>query len=170
MVFLTPAFAPTWALFIGIVLILVADILFREKAKEYIIIISTLTLVASAALTIEVAFGQDGGNLFRFEEFYLAFSLFGLISSIIVVIASWNDLENELDLGVFYSLLLLANIGGLLIASSQNLIPLYLGYELVSIPTYAMVAFRKKNRNAAEAGMKVFLLGCLLYTSPSPRD
>ena len=162
MVLLTPAFAPTWALFIGIVLILIADILFREKAKEYIVIISTLTLVASAALAIRAFDANiDGGSLFRFEEFYLAFSLFGLISSIIVVIASWNDLEIELDLGVFYSLLLLANIGGLLIASSQNLIPLYLGYELVSIPTYAMVAFRKKNRNAAEAGMKVFLLGAL---------
>ena len=161
MVLLTPAFAPTWALFTGIVLILIADILFREKAKEYIVIISTLTLVASAALTRLVAYQQPGGSLFLFEEFYLAFSLFGLISSIIVVIASWNDLEIELDLGVFYSLLLLANIGGLLIASSQNLIPLYLGYELVSIPTYAMVAFRKKNRNAAEAGMKVFLLGAL---------
>ena len=162
MVLLTAAFAPTWALFIGIVLILIADILFREKAKEYIVIISTLTLVASAALAIRAFDANiDGGSLFRFEEFYLAFSLFGLISSIIVVIASWNDLEIELDLGVFYSLLLLANIGGLLIASSQNLIPLYLGYELVSIPTYAMVAFRKKNRNAAEAGMKVFLLGAL---------
>ena len=52
MVLLTAAFAPTWALFIGIVLILIADILFREKAKEYIVIISTLTLVASAALAI----------------------------------------------------------------------------------------------------------------------
>ena len=56
MVLLTPAFAPTWALFIGIVLILIADILFREKAKEYIVIISTLTLVASAALTRLVAY------------------------------------------------------------------------------------------------------------------
>ena len=102
MVLLTAAFAPTWALFIGIVLILIADILFREKAKEYIVIISTLTLVASAALAIRAFDANiDGGSLFRFEIFYLAFSLFGLISSIIVVIASWNDLEIELDLGVF---------------------------------------------------------------------
>ncbi len=133
----------------------------EKKAKEYIVIISTLTLVASAALTRLVAYQQPGGSLFLFEEFYLAFSLFGLISSIIVVIASWNDLEIELDLGVFYSLLLLANIGGLLIASSQNLIPLYLGYELAFYSYICYGCFQKENRNAAEAGMKVFLLGAL---------
>ena len=127
-----------------------------RKAKEYIVIISTLTLVASAALTRR-AYQQDG--LFS----RILFSIFIRFNIIYYCcgIASWYDLVIELDLGVFYSLLLLANIGGLLIASSQNLIPLYLGYELVSIPTYAMVAFRKKNRNAAEAGMKVFLLGAL---------
>jgi len=140
----TAAFAPAWALFVGIIAVLIIDALFREEAKIYTVGVSILTLVAAAGLARFVAFESEGGDLFLFEEFYLAFTLFGLLSSIIVVVSAWKDMEMELDLGIFFSLLLLANIGGILVSSSQNFIPLYLGYELVSIPTYAMVAFRRR--------------------------
>ena len=149
------------ALFVGLIVVLIADLIFREKARLYVVTITTLTLVAAAGLAF-VARGQSvETDLFMFGDFFLAFTLFGVLSSIIVVFSAWQDMDMELDLGVFFALLLLANIGGILIAISRNFIPLYIGYELVSIPTYAMVAFRKKNRNAAESGLKIFLLGAL---------
>ena len=156
------ALAPVYALLVGIILVLIADVLLREEAKNVEVAISTLTLLAAAGFAF-LAEGKDlgDGGLFLFGKFFLAFTLFGTLSSVIVVFAAWKDMEMELDLGVFFSLLMLANIGGILVASSRNFIPLYLGYELVSIPTYAMVAFRKKNRNVAESGMKIFLLGAL---------
>ncbi|MHA2501607.1 MAG: NADH-quinone oxidoreductase subunit N [Candidatus Kariarchaeaceae archaeon] len=154
------AFLPVWILFLGIIVVLIVDLLQRENAQNALVAVTTLFL-AAAAFTVTLARGEDGGDLFLFGDFFMIFALFGLLSSIIVVFSAWRDMSMELDLGVFFALLLLANIGGILLAISRNFIPLYVGYELVSIPTYAMVAFRKKNRNAAEAGMKIFLLGAL---------
>ncbi|MDH5646775.1 MAG: NADH-quinone oxidoreductase subunit N, partial [Candidatus Heimdallarchaeota archaeon] len=151
---------PVSVLFLGIILILVVDLIFREKAKVYTVILSVLTLSFSSLMVIQTK-GTNAGSMFFFGDFYVFFSIVGLLSSIIVVFSAWKDYSVELDLGVFFSLLLLANAGGILIAASRNFIPLYLGYELVSIPTYAMIAFKKKNRSSAESGLKIFLLGAL---------
>ncbi len=140
-------------------MILISDLVLREKARESIVAITTLFLVGTALWIIQM----DNKKLdyFEFGPFFKTFAVIGLLSSVIVVFTAWKDLSLELDLGVFFSLLLLANLGGLLVAASRSFIPLYVGYELVSIPSYAMVAFRKRDRNVAEAGMKIFLLGAL---------
>lgn len=166
MAIFTLAWSPVVALLVGVVLLLLTDALLRERARDLLVILSTLILVVSAVLVAYVSYDSAdimvaGQTMFTFNSFYLAFSLIGLLSSIIIVFSAWKDMSIELDLGVFFSLLLLANAGGLLIASSRNFIPLYVGYELVSIPTYALIAFRKKDRGVAEAGLKVFLLGAI---------
>jgi NADH-quinone oxidoreductase subunit N len=154
--------SPFLILLVGIAVILLLDLLFREKAREYVVATATLFL-AGNAMWIHTMDSVDSPDItiFEFGTFFKFFAIVGLLSSIIVVFSAWRDLSIELDLGVFFSLLLLANIGGLLVASSRSFIPLYIGYELVSIPTYAMVAFRKRDRSAAEAGLKIFLLGAL---------
>ncbi|MCH8908037.1 MAG: NADH-quinone oxidoreductase subunit N [Candidatus Heimdallarchaeota archaeon] len=141
-------------------LILILDAVLRENGREIIV---AITVIVLAGTTIFLFMRDDLGdqNMFKFGVFFRVFSAIALLSSIIVVFSAWKDMNLELDLGVFFSLLLLANIGGMLIASSRNMIPLYIGYELVSIPTYGMVAFRKRNRASAEASMKIFLLGAL---------
>ncbi|OLS25778.1 MAG: F(420)H(2) dehydrogenase subunit N [Candidatus Heimdallarchaeota archaeon LC_2] len=139
------------------------DLFFRERAREWLVGTTILILLSNAYLIITRNLDDNLKNheYFRFGDFFEFFAVIALLSSVIVVFSAWKDMNLELDLGVFYSLLLLSNLGGLLVASSRSFIPLYIGYELVSIPTYAMVAFRKKNKPTAEAAMKIFLLGAL---------
>src|SRR6058998_4392694 len=47
------------------------------------------------------------------------------------------------------------------LAASMDLILLYVGWELMSVPTYALTAFRKKDPNSNEAAMKFFVLSAL---------
>ena len=61
----------------------------------------------------------------------------------------------------FYSLLLLSTTGLLLVVRAQNLALLYLGLELVSILSYLLVGFRKKDSLSIEAALKYFLFGAL---------
>ena len=161
------AFLPVIILIIGIILVLINDLL-PKKDRNVAAGISLLTLIATV---IAVNFSFSGklssttqlyfANMFEFGGFYRVFSTITLIASIIVIFSVWNEFDTLKDLGVLYSLLFLANAGGLLIASSQNLIPLNVGFELMAISTYGMVAYRskKKDRNAAEAAMKLFILG-----------
>ena len=62
---------------------------------------------------------------------------------------------------VYYSLILLATIGMVLVAYSTDLVMLFVAWELMSIPTYILVGFMKKNPASNEAALKYFLFGAL---------
>jgi NADH-quinone oxidoreductase subunit N len=63
--------------------------------------------------------------------------------------------------GEFHALLLLSLAGVMLICEARDLIWLFLALELVSLPTYVMVAMSRWSRTAQEAAMKYFFLGAL---------
>jgi len=61
--------------------------------------------------------------------------------------------------GEFYALILLAAVGAMVMASSVNLLPLFLGLELLSIPLYVLNAFLRRDQISVEAGLKYFIVG-----------
>jgi NADH-quinone oxidoreductase subunit N len=63
--------------------------------------------------------------------------------------------------GEFFSLVLFATLGMMVMISASNLLTLYLGLELLSLSLYAMVALRRDSVAATEAAMKFFILGAL---------
>jgi NADH-quinone oxidoreductase subunit N len=65
------------------------------------------------------------------------------------------------DTAEFFGLLLLSLTGLMLVATSNDLILLFLGIELASIPTYIMVSISRPLPIAQEAGLKYFFLGAM---------
>ena len=63
--------------------------------------------------------------------------------------------------GEHYPLALFATLGMLLLVSSNNLLMVYLGLELLSLSLYALVALQRDSVVASEAAMKYFVLGAL---------
>ena len=61
----------------------------------------------------------------------------------------------------FIVLALLALLGQFVLISGNNLLTLYLGLELMALPTYALVAMRHSSEKSVEAGIKYFILGAL---------
>jgi NADH-quinone oxidoreductase subunit N len=61
----------------------------------------------------------------------------------------------------FFALLLLSIAGIFIVASANDLILLFLGIELASIPTYIMVSISRPKPAAQEAGVKYFFLGAM---------
>ena len=57
------------------------------------------------------------------------------------------------------ALVLTTPIGMMLMAGAQDLIVFFIGLELLSIPLYALAAFRRSRVRSVEAGLKYFLLG-----------
>jgi NADH-quinone oxidoreductase subunit N len=62
---------------------------------------------------------------------------------------------------MYFSLILLSSIGMVLIAYSTDLVMLFVAWELMSIPTYILVGFNKKNPISNEAAIKYFLFGAM---------
>ena len=79
----------------------------------------------------------------------------------LVTIASYDylaDLEYQAE---FYILVMLAATGMSLMATANSLATVFVAMELSSLPSFALVAFLKKNRGSVEAGLKYFLIGAL---------
>jgi len=63
--------------------------------------------------------------------------------------------------GEFFTLVLFATLGMMVMISANHLLTLYLGLELLSLSLYAMVALQRDSAVATEAAMKYFVLGSL---------
>jgi len=78
-----------------------------------------------------------------------------------VVVASYDYLEDDDNPAAFYSLLLFATTAMSLMAVSNSLATVFISLEMASLPSYALVAYLKTNRGSVEAGLKYFLIGAL---------
>ncbi|MFC7204148.1 NADH-quinone oxidoreductase subunit N [Haloferax namakaokahaiae] len=95
----------------------------------------------------------DGVSLF--------FALIFTSVTAMVTVASYDYLADHRHQGEFYSLVLFAATGMTLMAMSNSLATVFVSLELASLPSYALVAYLKKNRGSVEAGLKYFLIGAL---------
>ena len=98
--------------------------------------------------------------MLRFDWLGFAFKMFFVfaagISSLFFMNAETLNHRAEI-----YFLLLAATLGMCLMASSADLVMLYLAIETTSIPLYLLAGFLKKDEKSTEAGFKYMLFGAL---------
>ena len=101
------------------------------------------------------------GDVLSNDLFSSVFAIAMLIVAIITTAGSFNFMRNQSHPPVYYSLILLSTIGMVLVAYSTDLVMLFVAWELMSIPTYVLAGFMKKNPSSNEAALKYFLFGAL---------
>jgi NADH-quinone oxidoreductase subunit N len=103
---------------------------------------------------------QLPGLLLEVTPFVLFFWVALLLTGVLVVLASRAFLQKtDRNIGEYYGLLLIALVGMMLVAASTDLFVLYLAFEMASLATFALVAFRKRDKRGTEAAMKFFIIG-----------
>jgi len=100
-------------------------------------------------------------NVLVDDMFGAFFAIAMLIVSIMTTVGSFNYMRGKSHPAVYYSLILLASVGMVLIAYSTDLVMLFVAWELMSIPTYVLAGFMKKDPTSNEAALKYFLFGAL---------
>ena len=98
---------------------------------------------------------------FQVDLFTYFFAGVLLLVSLFVAISSFDFMKGDPNTAPYFGLLLLSTLGMIVLAASMDLILLYVGWELMSVPTYALTAIRKKDPNSNEAAMKFFVLSAL---------
>ncbi|MBA3469022.1 MAG: NADH-quinone oxidoreductase subunit N [Herpetosiphonaceae bacterium] len=63
--------------------------------------------------------------------------------------------------GEFYALILFSTLGMILMTAAGELIMIYLGIEMTSIPLYVLAGYFRRNKLSAEAGVKYYIFGAL---------
>jgi len=165
----TPALVITILGAVGLT-IPVIDALKRERGsnnKLYSGIAFGALIIVIGIIIFRILSGEVMPTI-AFSEGLLADDMFGsffaislLIVSIMVTASSWNYMKGRANPAAYYSLILLSTIGMVIIGYSTDLLMLLVAWELMSLPTYALAAFSKRDPISNEAAIKYFMFGAL---------
>ena len=159
------ALAPEIVLAGGLCLVLLADLFLDESRKWVLSTLTGFTLLGALlpVLTLGVSEAPvrsmfDGRYVV--DEFSVVLKALFLIVGYVIVLLSTNHVEEEeYWRGEYWFLLLTSVMGMVMMASSRDLITVFVALEFLSIPAYMLAAWRKRDAKSNEAGMKYFLLG-----------
>src|ERR671925_1114427 len=139
----------------------------RDRNRMYSAIAFGALIVAMGIILFRVFTGEVLPAV-AFSEEVLVDDMFGsffaialLIVSIMVTASSWDFYKKKSNPAAYYSLILLSSIGMVIIAYSTDLVMLLVAWELMSLPTYALAGFTKRDPISNEAAIKYFMFGAL---------
>jgi NADH-quinone oxidoreductase subunit N len=150
--------------------ILLIDMFLKEGKRNITYILSLLTLVGCAVITW--ADFNAGTTTYTFFNMFVSdpmANLLKLFTYLAVGITLVYSRQYSGDRGMmsgnmggeFYVLALFTMLGQMIMISGNNMLPIYLGLELMSLSLYALVAMRRDHATSTEAAMKYFILGSL---------
>jgi NADH-quinone oxidoreductase subunit N len=119
--------------------------------------VAVLTVLAMTLRPLPPALGgmfvMDGLAIFA-KRLFLAATAIGVLGGLALSDGPFRRRSGE------YHLLMLASLLGMLVlASARDLVLLFVAFELMSLPLYALAGFLKREETAVEAALKFFLVG-----------
>ncbi|MFQ5455691.1 MAG: NADH-quinone oxidoreductase subunit N [Nitrospirota bacterium] len=146
--------------------VLIVD-LFIPKEKKYMVgIISLIGVI----FTLIISFTLIGRNITTFSEmvildgYAIFFKIIFLIVDILTILISLRYLEIEdINFGEYYSLILFASVGMMVMAAGGDMISIYIGMELMGLSSYVLAGFMKNDSKSNEGCLKYYLMG--IFTS-----
>ncbi|HEX9038028.1 MAG TPA: NADH-quinone oxidoreductase subunit N [Ktedonobacterales bacterium] len=127
-------------------------------------------LLVPLALTFTLAYntwGQYPNSAFFgmlvVDNFSIFFKLLFLLIGFAVILVSYQYVEKYLRAtpGEYYSIILMSVAGMMLMASTGELISIYISLELTSIPLYILAGLSRTDARSSEAAVKYVLLGAM---------
>ena len=104
--------------------------------------------------------GSIFGGMFLADGYAAFFKVLFLIAAALTVLISLRYLDDEgIHRGEYYALVLFATVGMMFMAGGGDFITIYLGLELMSLSTYVLVGFIRRDGASTEGAVKYFLMG-----------
>jgi NADH-quinone oxidoreductase subunit N len=142
--------------------VLIADGFLPRAQSRLVLPAMTVVGLALAFLAGPVAppSGQYFGGYVQIDTFTTFFrAVFILLAAFATLVAPSYLERRGVPPGEFYATLCFSTVGAMTIALSTDLITLFVGLELMTIPVYVLAGMQRRDRFANEAALKYFLLG-----------
>lgn len=155
--------APEIILISAALLIIVLGLFLGPKSKGTLGVISLVALFAALLATI-LFFDTSATLLYgalTFDPLSQFFKIVFLSVAILTVFISLKYYEGDKAQDEYHALLLFATLGMMFVASANDLLALFVGFELASLSTYVLAGFDKSNKKSTEASLKYFIIGSL---------
>src|ERR1700712_3284969 len=152
----------------GSIVVLLAGLLRGRFIREQIV--PFLTIVAFGA-TIGLGIWQwdEAKDLFvakgsqgalRLDDLTLMITFVVAVTGIGAVLLAWRSIApREAAHGEFFALMLTSAAGMVILAAAQNLVTVFLGLELLSVPLYVLCATEMRRERSLESGLKYLIIG-----------
>ncbi|HEY1587182.1 MAG TPA: NADH-quinone oxidoreductase subunit N [Polyangia bacterium] len=157
--------APLTALTVAGCVLLLLEAFGSGRTRAYLM---PLTL-ASLAVALVLELLQWGDAALGYNTFHgmLALDRFSIVFNCIFIVgAALTSLlapafmrEHHFEFGEFYSLLLFATVGMMILAQATDLVTIFLGIETMSIAVYVLTGSFRHSPKSAEGAMKYFMVG-----------
>ncbi|KON80086.1 NADH-quinone oxidoreductase subunit NuoN [Azoarcus sp. PA01] len=166
--FVIPDFYPAAAeIFVAVMalIVMMATTFARRIARGLAYYLTQATLVAAAFITIGT---MDGEVTLTFSNMFIS-DLMGDFLKVMIYFTVAIALlygrgylaDRNIDRPEYYLLTLLMTLGMMVMVTSNHMLSLYIGLEMMSLSLYGMVAFDRESARSTEAAMKYFVLGAL---------
>ncbi|MBX5440638.1 MAG: NADH-quinone oxidoreductase subunit N [Solirubrobacteraceae bacterium] len=157
------ALSPLLALTGGGLVVLLVGLLRPRVVREVLV---PLLALASLAAALGLAIWQWDADeeiiagALRVDTLALAFTAFVIVAAAITVLLSWRAVApREAAHGEYYAMLLVSAAGMSVLVQAQNLVSLFIGFELLSVPLYVLCASEMRRSSSLEAGLKYLIIG-----------
>jgi NADH-quinone oxidoreductase subunit N len=135
------------------------------RGTTYALTLLTLAVVA----VLEAFYATQGATVYGFGKMVVSdpmgnwLKCFACLTVMITLVygRSYAADRDMLRGGEFFTLSLFSLLGIFVMISGHNFLVIYMGLELMTLSSYALVALRRDNATATEAAMKYFVLGAL---------
>jgi NADH-quinone oxidoreductase subunit N len=156
---------PEFYLVAAACLLLLLDAWMKPEQRGILHWVSILVVLVGIYLVVAgqppVAVSAFGGMFVRDATAEILKVFILLCTGLIFVFSRPYMVDRKLFQGEFYTLMLFATIGAMLLVSAGNLVMVYLGLELLTLCSYGLVALNRDSRLSSEAAIKYFVLGAL---------
>ena len=155
--------SPIVALAAGAIVVLMAG-LFRGSFVRRALVpgLTLVTLGATLGLSIW-QWGEDKSIVYRalaVDDLSMLLNVLFCVGAMAAVLLALRDSSaEEAGHGEWHALLLSAVLGMAVLAGAQNLVAVFLGFELLSIPLYVMCATDLRRSASLESGLKYLIVG-----------
>ncbi len=158
---------PEIVLLVMACLILLVDLTITSARRTGTYVLSLLTLGAVGLL--QLLYADAGQTVYGFGNMVVSdpmgnwLKCFAVVAVMVTLVYGrpYAADRGMLRGGEFFTLSLFALLGMFIMISANNFLVLYLGLELLTLSSYALVALRRDHGVATEAAMKYFVLGAM---------
>jgi len=155
---------PEFVLGAGAMALLLVGVSRRADTGHFVDVAAIVLLAIAGMIIALLPAGRmtTFGGSFIVDDFARFLKILALLGSAAAIAMSLDYAKHEGEQRFEYSvLILLSTLGMLMLISAADLIALYLGLELMSLPLYVVAASHRNSLRSTEAGLKYFVLGAL---------
>ena len=155
--------SPLVAVFGGALVVLLLGLSRSRAARETAVpALSILALAIAIALSVWQWGEREDliAGALRLDELTLVLTILFCVAGIATVLLSWRHVApREAAHGEYHALLLTSIAGMIVLVAAQNLVSVFLGLELLSIPLYVLCATEMRRASSLESGLKYLVIG-----------